>query len=107
MNISGEATIFRNEHEGKNGAWYSYSTGVSSKRQDGSYINAYLPVRFRKNVVVENKSKIDIKEAFLTAREYTSNGQERKIIELMVLEFDMVDAEPTGFSALTEEDVPF
>lgn len=111
MNISGETTIFRNAHEGRDGTWYTYSTGVSSKRQDGTYANAYLDVRFRKGVTVEHKAKINIKDGFLTVREFTGNGGDtQKKIELMVLDFDTVqggEQNVTGFTALTSEDVPF
>lgn len=109
MQVSGETIIFRNEHDGKDGKWYTYSTGVSSKRQDGSYINDYLDVRFRKGVVVDHKAKINIKNGFLTVREFTVNGETKKKIELMVLEFDSVEVIPeqTGFTALTDDEVPF
>lgn len=109
MQVSGETIIFRNEHDGKDGKWYTYATGVSSKRQDGSYVNDYLDVRFRKGVVVEHKSKINIKNGFLTVREFTVNGETKKKIELMVLEFDSDNFVPEqqGFSALSENDVPF
>ena len=111
MQVSGETTIFRNAHEGKDGTWYTYATGVSSKRQDGTYANAYLDVRFRKGVVIENKTKIDIKNSFFTVREFTVNGEPRKKIELMVLDFDIVEAgraeEQGHFSALNYDDVPF
>lgn len=115
MDVTGQATIFRNEHDGANGTWYTYSTGVSNKRQDGSYVNAYLDVRFRKNVVVENRTRIDIKKGFLTVREFEFNGEKRKKIELMVMEFEVIESDevyadeytPNGFSALSDDDVPF
>lgn len=111
MQVSGDAIIFRNDHDSPNGKWYTYATGVSNKRQDGSYVNAYLDVRFRKGVVLENKSKINIKNGFLTVREYTSNGETQKKLELMVLDFDTIAGEPapeqTGFSALSYDDTPF
>jgi len=105
MKVSGETMIFRNAHESMNGTWYSYATGVSSKRQDGTYANTYLDVRFRKGVVVENKTKIDIKDGFLTVKEFTANGGETvKRLELMVLDFDTKDG---GFTAMSDEEVPF
>lgn len=113
MRISGETTIFRNAHEGRDGVWYTYATGVSSKRQDGTYANAYLDVRFRKGVIVENKTKIDIKDAFLTVREFVVNGETKKKIELMILDFDIIgdyvgrSEEQEHFSALNYDDVPF
>lgn len=111
MRVSGDTTIFSNAHEGKDGTWYTYATGVSSKRQDGTYANAYLDVRFRKGVTVENKTKITINDAFLTVREFTVNGVTQKKLELMILDFDIVDAVHVGtqeqFSALDYNDVPF
>ncbi len=108
MQVNGETTIFAKAHEGRDGTWYTYSTGVSSKRQDGSYTNAYLDVRFRKGVVVENKTKIDIKDGFLTVREFEVNGETRKKIELMVLAFDIAEGgNTTGFTALRDDEVPF
>ena len=40
MRISGETMIFSNAHESRDGTWYTYATGVSSKRQDGTYVNS-------------------------------------------------------------------
>ena len=115
MRISGETMIFRKDHESPNGVWYSYATGVSSKKQDGSYANAYMNVMFRKGVVVDNKAKINISDGFLTVREYVDkNGEQKKQIEIMVLEFTPVSGgvaqvgrQQGGFSAITDEDVPF
>lgn len=42
-----------------------YSIGVSKKNKDGSYINGYMPVNFKKGVDVPNKTKIKIKSAWL------------------------------------------
>lgn len=42
-----------------------YSIGLSRKLQDGSYENGYMPVRFKKDVNVENKTKIKIKNAWI------------------------------------------
>lgn len=56
-----EETIFKNELNGK----ISYSIGLSKKKEDGTYENAYLPCRFRKDVSLENKTKIKIKSAWI------------------------------------------
>ena len=105
MQVSGDAMIFRNAHEGKDGTWYTYATGVSSKKQDGTYANMYLDVRFRKGVTVENKTRIDIKDGFLTVKEFIASGGETvKKLELMILDFDVKGG---GFTAMSDEDVPF
>ena len=71
-------------------------------------------MKFRKGIVVDNKTKIDIKDGFLTAREYTASGGDvKKVVELMVLEFDIADGgaghsgASENYSALTQDDVPF
>lgn len=56
-----EEMIFRKEYEDK----VSYSIGLSKKREDGSYENGYIPVRFRKGIELKDKAKIKIKEAWL------------------------------------------
>lgn len=109
--MTGEAMIFRNEHDSPNGKWYTYSTSVSKKREDGTYANKPKSVRFRKGVVVENKTRIDIKDSFLTVREYEVDGKKQSVDELMVLEFVVLDGDAgvdtSGFTALTNDDVPF
>lgn len=111
MQVSGETMIFRNAHEGRDGTWYTYATGVSSKRKDGTYANKYIDVKFRKGVVVEHKTKINITDGFLTLREYTANGGDvQTVLEIMVLDYEVVNNDTgntTGFSALNYDDVPF
>ena len=105
MQISGEMMVFRNEHESPKGKWYSYATTIAKKREDGSYLRTRLDVMFRKDVVIENKSRINVKDGFLTVREYTQNGQTKTIPVAMVLEFEQ--SAQTGFTALSNDDVPF
>jgi len=107
--MTGEAMIFRNEHESPNGKWYTYATTVSKKRDDGTYVNKSKPVKFRKGVVLENKTRIDILDSFLTVREYEADGRTQTIEELVVLDFKVVDGgtDTAGFSALSMDDVPF
>lgn len=106
MNVTGKAKVFAKEIEGSSGSFTAYSIGIGSKEQDGTWINAYLPARFRKGVEVPNNTTIDIKEAFLTVQK--GNDYNRPM--LMVMEFE---AMPTGqqmgsgFRAVSEDDVPF
>ena len=74
MEIKSEnARIWRKEIEGKNGTFYRYSTGVSSKAQDGSYINAYIDVLFSKKSgapeKIKNGATCDF-EGFMGAKQY-------------------------------------
>ncbi len=43
-----KAKIWRNDYEGKNGTFHRYKVGVSKKNDDGSFVNAYIPIRFTK-----------------------------------------------------------
>ena len=56
-----EEMIFKNEYNGK----VFYSIGISKKNQDGSYENGYINVRFKKDVELENQTKIKIKKAWI------------------------------------------
>ena len=53
-----EHMIFKNE-DGK------YCMGLSKKTKDGKYENGYIPVYFKKDVILANKTKIKIKSAWL------------------------------------------
>lgn len=107
MQVSGEMMVFRNEHESSKGKWYSYATTIAKKREDGSWLRTRLDVMFRKDVVVENKTRINVKDGFLTVREYTKDGQTKTIPVAMVLDFEEMTGNSTGFTALSMDDVPF
>ena len=56
IKIEGKGRVWAKEHEG----WTSYTIGISNKNQDGTWINAYQQVRFRKNVKVPNGTDIEL-----------------------------------------------
>lgn len=96
---SENAMIFKNE----NGR---YVTGISNKKEDGSYENTYIQVQFRKGVELENKTRITIKDAFLT---FFRTQEGNTIYKIVVLDFEQEgDAkEPeVGFETKTS-DLPF
>ena len=43
-----------------------YSIGLSKKKKDGNYENGYMTVNFKEGVDIPNKSKIKIKNAWLS-----------------------------------------
>ena len=63
MNVSTNRifTIFKQENQ--YGTFYSI--GLSHKKQDGSYENGYMPVRFKKGVELNNQTRIEIKNAWI------------------------------------------
>lgn len=99
IRITGEATIFKNEKG-------FYSTGISNKLMDGSYDNAYISVQFKKGTELENKTKINITNGFLTFYR-NQNDNNKPVFKIMVLEFTKdgdAKEESTNFSS---DDLPF
>lgn len=64
MNITNdrEVMIFRREYNDKT----FYSVGISKKLQDGTYENGSIGCQFKKGVEIQDKSKIMIKQAWLS-----------------------------------------
>ena len=86
LNITGEQVIFKN----KNNTWY-YTT-TSNKLEDGTYEKNFITVGFRKGVEIENFTKINIKEGFLTHYSYQNeDGETIKRFKIMVMDFDVVE----------------
>ena len=56
-----EKMIFKNTNNDK----VSYLIGLSKKKEDGTYENGYINCRFKKDVELENKTKVLIKSAWL------------------------------------------
>lgn len=64
-----------------------YSAGLSKKTHDGSYLNGYMPVQFKKGVEVDHKTKILIKNAWLSF--YLKDNETKPYI--FVSEFEILD----------------
>lgn len=82
-------TVFANEKETQNGGKFTtYSISIASKDRDGNWVNGYIDCQFKKGVVIESKSKINITNSFYTVSEY--NG--KKYTKLFILDFDVVES---------------
>lgn len=64
MNIESKQTytVFRNDYN----QYTFYKLGISKKDTTGKWINGYIRCKFKKDVVVENKTRIYIKKAWLS-----------------------------------------
>lgn len=85
MNIETEQqyTIFRNDFNG-----YSYyKIGVSKKSQSGEWINGYIRCQFKKDISLENKTKIYIRKAWLSF--YLNNKE--TIPYIFISDFETTD----------------
>ena len=75
--------IFRNVFD----SGISYSTTISHKNQDGEYENSFINVRFKKNVDVENKQQIIIKDAWL---DFYQSKDGKNVFYIFINDFDKV-----------------
>lgn len=126
MNIENKypVMIFRNEFEGR----ALYNVGLSKKDQEGNYINGSIPCKFKKDVEVENKSKIYIKKAwldfyrkdkqtipfiFISEFEYVGDviQESKELSDSEIVQAVMNDKDPFSdlgdVLALSDEDLPF
>ena len=104
-NFSGEVMIFKNDKG-------FYSTTLSKKNQDGSYANAYVAVSFKKGVDIPNKTKINIKNGFLTFDQYQKEGKTITNLKIFVTEYEGAGATQTKMASKTQDefnsdDMPF
>jgi hypothetical protein len=85
MNLSSDRPImvFKREYNGR----VFYSLGLSKKDRNNNYINGYMACEFRKGVSLESKTRIYIKNAFLTF--YLKD--KKTIPYIKVLEFETVE----------------
>jgi len=89
----------------------SYSIGLSKKKEDGSYENGYMPCRFKKDVELDNKAKIKIKNAWLDFYKV----DKKTFVYLFINEFEKVEEQQKSvdnFSSAKEvtiepDDLPF
>lgn len=79
--------VFKNEYNGK----VYYSIGLSKKKQDGTYENGYITTQFKKDVELENKTKIRIKKSWIDF--YVKD--KKTIPYIFVSEFEVVPLKET------------
>lgn len=85
MNINSERPlmVFKREYNGR----VYYSLGISKKEMNGTYTNGYMPCEFKKGVSVNDKTRIYLKNAFLTF--YLKDKQTVPYIK--ILEYETVE----------------
>ena len=99
--FTGNVMIFAKEYQERT----FYSMGLSKKKQDGTYENGYINVKFKKDVVVPNKAKITIQKAWLDF--YLKD--KITVPQIFISEFEMEEQIPEGFATMdeTDSDIPF
>lgn len=93
LKVTGEILIFKNDKG-------AYSTSISKKNEDGTYENMRISVNFRKGTELENKTKINITNGFLS---FWKNNQGLPQLKLVVMEFEKESNENENI----DESLPF
>ena len=73
-------TIYRKEFGDK----VVYSTRISKKDKEGNYQNAFIPVQFKKDINVEDRSKIKILNGWL---DFYINKDNKPVFTIFISEF--------------------
>ena len=73
-------TIYRKEFRNK----ICYSTRISKKDKEGNYQNAFIPVQFKKDINVEDRSKIKIMNGWL---DFYMNKDNKPVFTIFISEF--------------------
>lgn len=68
-----------------------YTVGISNKKQDGSYENAYFPIQFNRGVELEDKTKIYIKNAWLSFYKWEHEGKKGTTFFIKCSDFETID----------------
>lgn len=113
MNIENERSvmIFKNVVGNKT----FYNTGLSRKDLDGNWQNGTIQCKFRKDVEINNKTKIYIKKAWLDFWTKTENEKKITMPFIFINEFDIAEegTNEKGIETeaeeiiLNDEDLPF
>lgn len=93
MKVTGETMIFRSEK--------GYSTSISNKNQNGEWESMYISVTLPKGTNIENKTKINVTDGFLSFWK-DKNGLARP--KLVVMKYQMNDTNVFNYES---DELPF
>ena len=101
MNLDREYMIFKNEY-GK------YNIGLSKKNNNGEWENTTFPVRFQKEVELENKTKIKIQEYWFDFYNWTHENKKGTTYYFFINKFEVVEKDVfEEFGKQVESELPF
>ena len=109
INVTGEIYIKTTKNNG-------YYTTTSSKNEEGSekkYDLAPISVNFRKGVQIDNGTRVNIKNGFLSHYKLKKDDSEEEEIrnKIVVLDYEIIDKKESGnnaeFTPIEDDDLPF
>lgn len=83
-----------------------YSIGLNRKDRNGEYFYGYFPCQFKKDVSIENKTRIKVKNAFMSF--YLKD--EKTMPYIMIVDFSIVENKENYAKLkgdIDESDLPF
>ena len=102
MQISGKIILFVEEKKGKeNTLFKTFSTTISNKKEDGSYINKSLEVRFNEEKITRQQLNqlspkkfyvLEVADGWLSVRSYVKDEETRTILYLYIDEATIKEA---------------
>lgn len=94
-------TVIRQDKTSSGGKPYTqYFLMVSSKNAENAWISGFIECQFKKGVSINNKSKININNAFYTVSDF--NG--KKYVKLMITDFSIAENGEAPQAAPTPSD---
>lgn len=116
MTISGKFNVFVEDKKGQEKSVFkTFSTTISTKQQDGSYLNKSIEVRLDKEEfpserVAKFDSKFmyefDVTEAWLGVRSYTKDENEVRILYLYINKAEIKSKKKITKSSNPADDLP-
>ena len=118
MQISGKVILFVEEKKGKeNKPFKTFSTTISNKNADGSYLNKSLEVRFNtENIKQESLNQLrsdrcytlEVEDGWLSVRSYVNEAEEeRKVFYLYIDKATIKSFKEIAKTTNQSNDLPF
>lgn len=85
MNIENKYPVIIYKNENK------YTVRIGVKKKDGTYDNAFFPIQFNQGVELDNKTKIYIKNAWLSFYKWEYEGKSGTTFFIKCSDFEKVD----------------
>lgn len=110
MNINGKCKVFAKEFDGR----MVYSTSVGRKKQDGTWVNQFVSLKFLENRKIADPqlpdgTMIHVKDGWISCYESKSGIKDEWVIASYEAETDVEDVKlPGGFAMFYgDSDIPF
>lgn len=109
MGVIVKGMVFKNERETNGEVWYSYALSLSSKNMEGEWISTSVPIRFRKDIKLINRTVIEIIDGWPIVIQYKDGSKRLGFFanEFDVIEGGAVNKKPEGFEGVKNDDIPF